>query len=64
VLNYFEPFINKPDSYQNFDFLEDWTAFVQKLSNVFGLYSPKGDDKDAIISIPFPNDGRAVNYFI
>jgi len=28
ALDYFEPFINKPDLYQDFDFLKDWTAFV------------------------------------
>jgi len=46
------------------DFLEDWPAFVQKLSNIFGFYSPEDDDKDAIVSIPFPSDGKAVDYFI
>ena len=64
ALDYFELFINEPDPYQNFDFLEDWAAFVQKLSNVFGSYSPEDDDKDAIVSIFFPNNGKAVNYFI
>ena len=58
------PFINEPDPYQNFDFLKDWAAFVQKLSNVFSSYSPEDDNEDAIISISFPNDGKAVNYFI
>ena len=28
ALDYFEPFINEPDPYQDFDFLKDWTAFV------------------------------------
>jgi len=32
--------------------------------NVFGFYSPEDDDKDAIMAIPFPNDGKAVSYFI
>ena len=64
ALDYFEPFINEPDPYQNLDFLEDWSAFVQKLSNIFGSYSPEDDDEDAIVAIPFPNDGKAVNYFV
>ena len=64
ALDYFEPFINEPDPYQNLDFLEDWTAFVQKLSNIFGSYSPEDDDEDAIVAIPFPSDGKAVAYFI
>jgi len=63
-LDYFKLFINEPDLYQNFDFLKDWTVFIQKLSNVFGSYLPEDDDEDAIVSIPFPNDRRAVNYFI
>jgi len=37
---------------------------VQKLSNVFGSYSPENNDKDAIVVITFPNDEKAVNYFI
>ena len=49
ALNYFEPFINKVDLYQSFDFLEEWPAFVQKLLNLFGLYLPKDDNKDAIV---------------
>ena len=64
ALDYFEPFINKPNLYHNLDFLEDWPAFIQKLSNIFGLYSLEDDDEDAIVSIPFPHDGKAVNYFI
>ena len=64
ALDYFEPFINKPESLQDFDFLEDWSAFVQKLSNVFGSYTPKDDDEDAIVAIPFPPDGKAVMYCI
>jgi len=64
ALDYFEPFINKAEAYQSFDFLEEWSAFVQKLSNIFGSYSPEDDDEDAIIAIPFPNDNKAINYFI
>jgi len=64
ALDYFEPFINEAKAYQNFDFLEDWSAFVQKLSNLFGSYSPEDDNEDAIVAIPFSNDGKAVNYFI
>jgi len=64
VLDYFEPFINEPDPYHNLDFLEDWSAFVQKLSNIFGLYLLEDNNEDAIVSIPFPHDGKAVNYFI
>jgi len=64
ALNFFEPFINEADSYQNLDFLEEWPAFVQKLSNLFGSYSPEDNDEDAIATIPFHNDGKAINYFI
>jgi len=46
------------------DFLEDWLAFVQKLSNIFGSYSLKDNDEDAIVSIPFPHNRKAINYFI
>jgi len=64
ALDYFEPFINEAKAYQSFDFLKEWSAFVQKLSNLFRSYSPEDDDKDAIVAILFPNDGKAVNYFI
>jgi len=64
ALDYFEPYINEPDPLQDFDFLDNWSAFVQKLSNTFGSYSPEDDDEDAIVSIPFPYDGKAINYFI
>ena len=64
ALDYFEPFINELDPYQYLDFLEDWSAFVQKLSNVFGSYSPEDDNEDAIVAITFSNKGQAVNYFI
>jgi len=64
ALDYFEPFINKPNPYHNLDFLEDWSAFGRKLSNIFSSYSPEGDDKDAIVFISFPNDGKTINYFI
>jgi len=30
------------------DFLEDWDAFVQKLSNIFGSYLPEDGDEDAV----------------
>jgi len=64
ALDYFEPYINEPDPFQDFDFLDSWSAFVQKLSNTFGSYSPEDDNENAIVSIPFPHDGKAVNYFI
>jgi len=64
ALDCFEPYINEPDPTQSLDFLEDWLAFVQKLSNIFGSYSPEDDDEDAIVAISFPNDEKAVNYFI
>ena len=64
ALDYFEPFITEPDPLQSLDFLEDWSAFVQRLSNVFRSYSPEDDDKDAIITIPFPHNRKAANYFI
>ena len=63
-MDYFEPFINEPDPLQDFDFLEDWSAFVQKLSNVFGSYTPEDDNEDTIVAIPFPLEGKAVTYFI
>ena len=64
ALDYFKPYVNEPDPLQDFDFLNSWPAFVQKLSNTFGSYSPEDDDEDAIATIPFPHDGKAVNYFI
>ena len=64
ALDYFEPFINELDPYQNLDFLKDWSSFVQKLSNIFGSYTPEDNDEDAIVAISFPNEGKAVNYFI
>ena len=64
ALDYFETFINETDLSQSFDFLEEQPAFVQKLSNLFGSYSPEDDDKDAIVAILFPVEDKAVNYFI
>jgi len=64
ALDYFELFINEPDPNQNLDFLEYWPAFVQRLSNVFRSYSPKDNNEDAIVAIPFPNKGKATDYFI
>ena len=64
ALDYFEPHINEPDLSQSLDFLEDWSVFIQKLSNIFGSYSLKDKDKDMIVAIPFPADEKAVNYFI
>jgi len=37
---------------------------MQKLSNVFGSYSLKDDNKDIIVVITFPNNEKVVNYFI
>jgi hypothetical protein len=64
ALDYFEPFINEPDPEESYDFFTDWPAFVQKLTNLFGSYSPEDDDEDAITSISFPNSGKATTYFI
>ena len=64
ALDYFEPFISEADPSQSFDFLEEWLAFIQKLSNLFGSYSPENDDEDAIVAIPFPVEDKVVNYFI
>jgi len=64
ALDYFEPYINEPDPSQFLDFLEDWLAFAQKLSNIFGSYSSEDDNEDTIVIIPFPADKKAVNYFI
>jgi len=63
-LDYFEPFINKLDLFHNLDFLEDWPAFIQKLSNIFSSYSPEDDNEDVIVFISFPSEGKAVDYFI
>jgi len=64
ALDYFEPFINEPNPYQDIDFLEDWNAFVQKLSNIFGSYSSEDNNENTIVAILFPPDGKAVTYFI
>jgi hypothetical protein len=64
ALDYFEPYITEPDLTEEYDFLTDWSTFVQKLTNQFGSYSPEDDDEDAITSIPFPDDGKATKYFI
>ena len=64
ALDYFEPYINEPDPIQSLDFLEDWSVFVQKLSNIFGSYSPEDDNENAIVAILFPNNEKVVNYFI
>ena len=53
ALDYFELFINEPDLYQCLNFLEDWSTFVQKLSNVFGLYSPEDCHKPPLWLSPF-----------
>jgi len=37
---------------------------MQKLSNLFGLYSLEDEDEDAIVAIRFPPNNKAVNYFI
>jgi len=63
-LDYFEPFINKLDLFHNLDFLEDWSAFIQKLSNIFSSYLPEDDNEDVIVFISFPSEGKAVDYFI
>jgi len=44
--------------------LEDWSVFTQKLANVFGSYTPEDNNKNAIVVILFPPDGKAVMYFI
>ena len=64
ALDYFEPFVNEPDPAKTYDFFKSWTAFVQKLTNLFGSYTPEDDDEDAITSITFPNNGKATQYFI
>jgi len=61
ALDYFELFINKPNPYHNLDFLEDWSAFMQKLSNIFSSYSPENNNEDTIIAISFPNNSKAIN---
>ena len=51
ALDYFKPFIAENDELQAYDFLEEWPAFLQKLSNLFGSYSPEDDDKDTLVAI-------------
>jgi len=63
-LDYFESFINELDLSHNLDFLEDWSAFIQKLSNIFSFYSPEDNNKDVIVFISFPSKGKTVDYFI
>jgi len=63
-LDYFEPFINELDLSHNLDFLEDWSAFIQKLSNIFSFYSSENDNEDVIVFISFPSKGKTVDYFI
>ncbi|GJJ07976.1 hypothetical protein Clacol_002183 [Clathrus columnatus] len=63
ALDYFEPYINELD-HKKFDFLQDWDAFVQKLANQFGSYTPEDDDENAIHMINFPENGKAMKYFI
>jgi len=64
ALDYFKPYINEPNLLQSLDFLEDWSAFIQKMSNIFESYSLEDNNEDAIIAIPFPADEKTVNYFI
>ena len=64
ALEYFKLFINKPDINQNFDFLENWSVFIQKLFNIFGSYLPKDNNKNIIASILFFFDDKVVEYFI
>jgi len=64
ALDYFKLYINKPDPEQSFDFLENWLVFIQKLTNMFGSYSPEDNDEDAIISLSFSSEEKAINYFI
>ena len=64
ALDYFEPYINESIPLQDFDFLNSWPAFVQKLSNTFGLYSLENNDENIIVTIPLSYGGKAVNYFI
>jgi len=58
VLDYFDPFINKAEAYQSFDFLKEWSAFIQKLSNLFGLCSPEDNNEDAIVTIVSITNGH------
>ena len=63
-MDYFEYFINELDLSHNLDFLDDWSAFIQKLSNIFSFYSPEDDNEDVIVFISFSSKGKAVDYFI
>jgi len=64
ALDYFEPFINKLDPLQDFDFLENWSVFIQKLSNIFGSYTLENNNKNTIIAILFPYNKKAMTYLI
>ena len=46
--------------------LTSWKSgqLLSRNSNLFRSYSPEDDDENAIVAILFPNDGKAVNYFI
>ena len=63
-MDYFEPFINKLDPLQDFDFLENWSVFIQKLSNIFGSYTSENNNKNTIIAILFPYNKKAMTYLI
>jgi len=64
ALDYFELFISEEVLAQPYDFLEEWPTFVQKLSNLFGLYLLEDDNEDAIVAIQFPPNSKAVKNFI
>jgi len=44
--------------------LSNWLVFIQKLSNIFGLYTPKDNNESAIVAILSSPDGKTVSYFI
>lgn len=64
---FFQPFVldygNLPVNSQP-AFLRKWDEFRKKLTQQFGSYSPEDDDEAQIFSIPFPENGKASDYFI
>jgi hypothetical protein len=64
---YFQPYIldygSRPVEEQPL-FLRSWKAFRDSITQQFGSYSPEDDDEAQLYSIPFPEKGRATEYFI
>jgi len=57
VLDYFELFINEPDSYQCFDFLENWTTVTpyNSLGEISGIFHCNNQNKQLKRRIDLPD---------